>query len=149
MAANDIKLGSNFRLFVGTAADADADNLFNLVENENDLTLSIKVDSDKVNTKSGGKVTVAGDVEYSVKATINEIYVDTGLSHLIGALNKAWPYQIRDVVNDKVWVEGTFVLTDIEYKSGSKGVREIGVTLEAGGAVTVDNTGGRAVVVTP
>lgn len=138
MATKNRILGKNFRLYIGNTATASADADFTKVVNENSLTLKGSADIQENETKEGGLERNPGNVSWEISGDFNEVYTDTGLVKLEDALNQPWAYQIRDTSGeaDTVWMEGEFILSDIEYKAETKDVRSGTFTLKSSGDVT-------------
>lgn len=133
MATESLKLGKACRVYIGKTAAATADADFELVENENELTLSYSVDAQEVSTKSEGKVSLPGDETYELTFTTNAALADAAALLLARARNKSWPYQIRE--DGKRWFAGKFLLTGIEHTASAVGVREGSYTLTNSGRV--------------
>lgn len=146
MATENFKLGKEVRLYVATTASPTNDAGFALVENENEIELKWSVDDEEIATKSGGKVSTDGLESYELTFTVNEVFTDAGFVALYGAKNKSWKYQLRENVAgvQKVWIEGSFRLTELSGKAGASGVREYTGTLKKAGLITDNGTSPRA-----
>lgn len=143
-------LGKNGRLMVGPAPTEDgvrpADNLFKLIETENELEISYKNDKEKIATKSKGKLTLPeGDEEWQIKATCDAALVDDGFADLLATLNGSRWIQVRDTKTNKVQLEGVFTASDMSIKLPQNGVRQTSFTLDNSDIVSLYlATGGRA-----
>ncbi len=143
-------LGKYARLKVGPAPTDDgvrpADNLFVLVETENEIELTWKSDKEKVKTKSKGSLTLPeGDEEWQIKATCDAALVDAGYAELLGTMSGARWVQIVDTKTSKVQMEGVFTASDMSFKAPQAGVRQSTFTLDNSDAVNLYlATGGRA-----
>ena len=74
MATENIKLGSKCRVYIGKTQNADgagALTLFELIENENEFTLSYSVDAQEIDTKSAGKISMPGTESWELTFTTN------------------------------------------------------------------------------
>lgn len=140
MATENFVLGKEVRLYVATTANPSNDSGYALVENENEIELKWSVDDEEIATKSGGKVSTDGLETYELTFTVNEVFEDAGFASLYGAKNKSWKYQVREMVDgvQKVWIEGSFRLTELSGKAGASGVREYTGTLKKAGNI-IDN----------
>lgn len=146
MATSNPVLSKEYRMYVANSASPANDSAFTLLENENNIQLKFAVDAQSYSTKSLGKVTFPGDTECEIKVDFAEAATDTGLPLAIAQLNNSYKYQIRHhATPDTVWIEGSFILTDIEYKIDAKGVREGSLTFKNSSDVTI-NTPPRAIV---
>lgn len=141
MATLNPVLSKEYRLFVANTASPANDTAYTLVENENNIQIKFASDTQDYSTKSLGKVTFAGDVSCEIKVDFAEAASDTGLPLCIAQLNVSYPYQIRHhSTPDTVWIEGHFILADIEYKIDAKGVREGTMTFKNSDTVIVNST---------
>lgn len=134
MATENLKLGKECRVYIGKTSTATEDVDFELVENENEMTLSFNVDAQEIDTKSQGKVSLPGTESWELTFTTNAALTDAAANLLAWARNKSWPYQIREGANK--WFEGRFLLTGLEHSAGAVGVREGSYTLSNSGTVT-------------
>ncbi len=135
MATENIKLGSKCRVYIGKTTGATADADFELIENENEFTLSYSVDAQEIDTKSAGKVSMPGTESWELTFTTNAALTDAAVSLLLGARNKSWPYQIREEAT-KLY-GGNFLMTGVELTAGAVGVREGSYTLRNTSSVTI------------
>lgn len=73
MATENIKLGSKCRVMIGKTQTADPALLtnFELIENENEFTLSYSVDAQEIDTKSAGKISMPGTESWELTFTTN------------------------------------------------------------------------------
>jgi hypothetical protein len=134
MATQNLKLGKECRVYIGKTLAATADADFELVENENELTVSYSVDAQEIDTKSQGKVSLPGTESWELTFTTNAALTDAAALLLAKARNKSWPYQVREGANK--WFAGLFLLTGVEHTAGAVGVREGSYTLSNSGVVT-------------
>ena len=139
MATENIKLGSKCRVMIGKTATAaittDLVN-FELIENENEFTLSYSVDSQEIDTKSAGKVTMPGTESWELTFTTNAALTDAAATLLLKARNKSWSYVIVEDGTTKLY-SGNFLMTGVELTAGAVGVREGSYTLSNTSAVTI------------
>lgn len=141
-------LGKEVRLYVAKTQTPANDADYDLVENENEIELKWSVDDEEIATKSAGKVSTDGLESYEMTFTVNEVFEDAGFKSLYNAKNKSWPYQLREGVGaaQKVWIEGSFRLTELSGTAGASGVREYSGTLKKSGVVTDNGDAPRALV---
>lgn len=139
MAVQDRKLGKNLRLFIGNTALPVSDTTYTAVINENEIEVSYKADVEEISTKEAGKLSFPGDESFEMKFEAAEVFTDPGFVLVEGAKNTPWKFQIRDVSGtDTVWLEGEFIVSDMEYKAGTQGVRTVSVTLKNSNTVTLN-----------
>ncbi|WP_288484770.1 hypothetical protein [uncultured Novosphingobium sp.] len=142
MATENIKLGSKCRVHIGKTQDASITgplSNFELVENENEFSLSYSVDAQEIGTKSAGKISMPGTEAWELTFTTNAALTDAADALLKGARNKSWPYLIVEDGTTKLF-GGNFLLTGLEISAGATGVREGSYTLKNSGAVTESPT---------
>jgi hypothetical protein len=138
MATENIKLGSKCRVYIGKTQNADgagALTLFELIENENEFTLSYSVDAQEIDTKSAGKISMPGTESWELTFTTNAALTDASYALLQKARNKSWSYLIVEDGTRKLF-SGQFLMTGVETTAGAVGVREGSYTLSNSGAVT-------------
>jgi len=138
MATENIKLGSKCRVYIGKTKDADinATDLtgFELVENENEFTLTYSVDAQEIDTKSAGKISMPGTESWELTFTTNAALTDAADTLLRGARNQSWPYLIVEDGTTKLF-GGNFLMTGLEIGAQATGVREGSYTLKNSGEV--------------
>ncbi len=137
-------LSKEYRLFVANTASPTNDTAYTRVENENNIDFKWTADTQDYSTKSLGKVTFSGDVAYEMKVDFAEAATDTGLPLALAQFNVSYPYQIRHSLasggTDTVYVEGSFILADVEIKLESKGLRSGTMTFKNSDATLVHQT---------
>lgn len=138
--ALDTKLGREFRLYVGNTASPANDTAYTRVTNENDLTYKVSVATTDVNMKENGgqQATLTGSTSYEISTEAARVYDDDGLPLLVAARGVNWAFQIRYVVDgtaEKKFVEGTFLVTEVEHKFGADGAATVSLTLKGAGNV--------------
>lgn len=138
MATENIKLGSKCRVMIGKTATANPTTLadFELIENENEFTLTYSVDAQEVDTKSAGKVSMPGTESWELTFTTNAALTDAATNLLLQARNKSWSYVIVEDGTTKLY-SGNFLMTGVELTAGAVGVREGSYTLSNTSNVTV------------
>ncbi len=141
MATENIKLGSKCRVYIGKTQTADPSAVdaltagYELIENENEFTLSYSVDAQEIDTKSAGKISMPGTESWELTFTTNAALTDAADALLRGARNKSWPYLIVEDGTTKLF-SGNFLMTGVEITAGATGVREGSYTLSNSGEVT-------------
>ncbi|GFE72373.1 hypothetical protein [Novosphingobium sp. TCA1] len=141
MATENIKLGSKCRVYIGKTQTADPEaadaitNGFELIENENEFTLSYSVDAQEIDTKSAGKISMPGTESWELTFTTNAALTDAADTLLRQARNKSWSYLIVEDGTKKLF-SGNFLMTGVEITAGATGVREGSYTLSNSGEVT-------------
>lgn len=138
MATENIKLGSKCRVYIGKTATAAPTDLtdFELIENENEFTLSYSVDAQEIDTKSAGKVSMPGTESWELTFTTNAALTDAATNLLLQARNKSWSYVIVEDGTTKLY-SGNFLMTGVELTAGAVGVREGSYTLRNTSNVTI------------
>jgi len=139
MATENIKLGSKCRVMIGKTATAEITSdlaNFELIENENEFTLSYSVDAQEIDTKSAGKISMPGTESWELTFTTNAALTDAAASLLLSARNKSWAYVIVEDGTTKLY-SGNFLMTGVELTAGAVGVREGSYTLRNTSAVTI------------
>lgn len=141
MATENIKLGYKCRVYIGKLQTADPEAVdaltagYELIENENEFTLSYSVDAQEIDTKSAGKISMPGTESWELTFTTNAALTDAADALLRGARNKSWPYLIVEDGTTKLF-SGNFLMTGVEITAGATGVREGSYTLSNSGEVT-------------
>lgn len=137
MATQNIKLGKNCRVHIGKTPTADPTDLtnFELVENENEWSLSYSVDAQEIDTKSEGKISMPGTESWEFTFTTNAALTDAAEKLLKTARNKSWSYVIVEDGTKKLF-SGMFLMTGVEHGAQAVGVREASYTLKNSSAVT-------------
>ncbi|MBX9753901.1 MAG: phage tail protein [Pseudomonadaceae bacterium] len=150
MATLNTKLARTHRLYIGNTATPVDDIAFTPVTNENEIQFKYTADFEEVTTKESGgnKVALSGSESYELTFTANQVYTDPGLVLARASRNKHWKWQIRDCsgVDEKVWIEGTFILTGLDDKMSATSVIETSGTLKSAGEV-IENAVPRALFV--
>jgi predicted secreted protein len=138
MATINRVLGKHNRLFIGNTATPVSDADYTKVSNENSISVKGSADLQENDTKEAGKISNPGTVSWELSGDFNEIFEDAGLALLEEAFNTPWMYQIRDtsVTPNKVWLEGEFILSDLEYTSEATDARSGTYTLKNSSEVT-------------
>lgn len=135
-------LSKDYRMYIANSATPANDAAFTRIENENNIQIKFAADTQSYSTKSLGHVTFAGDVSCEIKMDFAEAAGDTGLPLAIAQLNSSYKYQIRHSTvtggTDTVWIEGSFILADIDWKIDAKGVREGTMTFKNSDATTIN-----------
>lgn len=134
MATKQRQLGKEFRLWIAQSDTPADDTAFDKIVNENALQVTWSADVQENSTKEEGAINNAGDEKWEIKFDFNDIYEDTGFASLLAnAKNTSWIYQVR--MGTKVWLEGEFILSQLEYNAESKDVRSGSGTLVKSGTV--------------
>lgn len=142
MATINRTLGKNQRLFFGNTASPTNDTNYTAVTNENSHNVKFTADLVEDDTKEAGRLVSPGNESWEISGEFNEIFDDAGLALLEGAQNTPWKVQIRDTsravgkTTDTVWIEGQFIVSDIEYTNESAGSRAGTFTMRNSGPVT-------------
>lgn len=146
MATENIKLGKNTRVMIGKTQTADPALIenFELIENENEFTLSYSVDAQEIDTKSAGKISMPGSESWELSFTTNAALTDAAANLVTRARNKSWSYLIVEDGTKKLF-SGRFLMTGVETTAGAVGVREGSYTLSNSGAVTEYDEAGVAI----
>lgn len=143
-APQNMKLAKDCRAYIGTTSTATADEDFLKIVNENELAVNWSTDTQELDTKEDGKISVSGTESYEFTFTANRAFLDETYALLVKAKNKSWPYQIRDSAN-KMYT-GNFILTGRETSAGAVGVQSIAYTLKNSGKITEYDEAGVAIV---
>ncbi|OJY60928.1 MAG: hypothetical protein BGP16_00885 [Sphingobium sp. 66-54] len=120
------------------------DDDYTKIVNENALNVTRSADPQENSTKEEGRVNNPGDESWEIGFDFNEIYEDAGFTILDTAFNVPWAWQIRDVsrsatkTDDTVWLEGEFLLSQLEFAAESTDVRSGSGTLNKSGTVTMN-----------
>lgn len=146
MATAKRELGKDFRLHIGATATPTNDTSFLKVVNENNLSIKKSADVQEDSTKEDGTRNNPGDETYEITFDFNQNFEDTGMAVFDEAFNKPWAYQIRYL--GEVWLEGDFILSELEYNAESKNTISGSGTLVKAGSVTMSNPP-RALIPTP
>ena len=138
------QLGKEFRLWIAQDAAPVDDNDYDKIVNENALQVTYSADVQENSTKEEGTINNPGDESWEIKFDFNDIYEDTGFATLLAnAKNTPWFYQVRK--GNKIWLEGQFILSQLEFNAESKDVRSGSGTLVKAGDIT-DNAPFRAFI---
>lgn len=142
--------GKNLKLFIANVAEPESDADYVMVGTENEITISIKSDNETYNTKSFGNIVDAGPRQMTIKGTAETVAEnDIGHEALRAADGQTVRFQVRDVSGrtdanisagddplDKVYIEGTFLVSETEEKASATGLVEFTFTLESSGVYT-------------
>lgn len=142
MATINRKLGKHLRLYVANVPEPDFDVDYTRCFNENSLTIKGTADLQENSTKEAGKINNPGDISWEISGDFNQVFDDPGLALIEDSLNIPTRFQIVDTsrsttkLADTVWMEGEFILSDIEYQAESTDVVSGSITLKNSSEIT-------------
>lgn len=134
MATLSKNLGKDFRLWIGKTATASTDADFVKIINENAINITREADVQENSTKEKGRINSSGDETAELSFDFNDIFDDAEAAEFIElAFNETWKWQVR--FKDKVWIEGDFILSKLEWDAESQDVRSGSGTIVKAGDV--------------